>query len=267
MPDDFVINLFVVGAQKAGTTALAHFLDLHPEICMYPRKELHFFDFEQPVRDWSRPEVDRRVKPLFPNYAGQPIVGEATPVYMYLSQVPKRLRDYNPAARIIVLLRNPVERAVSHYALSRSKAVEWLRSGPAMRVESFRLWRDRNNFSERSSLRRHSYVDRGRYARQIRNLLDHFPREQVLFVRSDCLLRDHAGTIREVHRFLGLAAGALPDPERLFVGPADVGVSLSTYRMLASAFEDEIGEVESLLGWNLDAWRSRIRELSEQGAR
>jgi hypothetical protein len=268
MLKDFVINLFVVGAQKAGTTALAHFLAQHPEICMYPEKELHFFDFDQPLRTWGRQEVNGQVRDRFPNYVGQPVVGEATPVYMYLPPVPSRIREYNPDAKIIVLLRNPVERAASHYAMSRSERVEWLPFEDAFRVERFRLWRDRRLFTEESSLRRHSYVDRGRYIRQIRRLLEQFPQNQVLFVRSDRLLDDHAGTVRAVYEFLRVnRSGFLPEPKRLRVGSANAKLDRATYRFLARTFEREIDELEKLLGWNLDEWRERNRALEQLGTR
>ena len=113
------LAFMIVGAQKCGTTALAQVLAEHPEIRMSPKKEVHLFDAQEYSRDWTPADIDARYRPYFAHCnftgrAGKPILGEATPVYMFFLDIPVELRCYNPDLRLIVLLRDPVERAISH---------------------------------------------------------------------------------------------------------------------------------------------------------
>src|SRR5687768_5412221 len=108
------LNFLVMGAQKSGTTALAYFLMQHPEIYMPPDKEVHFFDNDRLFR--GRSAVDYRAYHNALNVPpGARMVGEATPIYMYWKPAPKRIKQYNPVTKMIFILRNPIDRAYSHY--------------------------------------------------------------------------------------------------------------------------------------------------------
>ena len=254
------INFLIVGAQKAGTTALSSFLAQHPELCVAHTKEAHLFD----AADYqAAPGVwDQRHAQIFPDYRGQRWVGEATPIYMYLPFVAERICLYNPGMRLIALLRNPAERAISHYKMELARGVEPLPLGMALASERFRLWRDRNNLAQTSSVRVHSYVARGFYSRQLQGLLRYFPREQLLVLKMDDLLHRHADTLNKVYRFLDVETPEeLPEPRHVRPALGDglierhVEPSAPVRLVLKRIYRREIARLEELLGWNLDDWR------------
>ncbi len=222
---DFLVNFLIVGTQKGGTTALAKFLAQHPEICFAPVKEVHFFDGINYDPGWSESgnprltisELNHHYQKAFPNWQGQKIVGEATPIYMYLPFVAERIYRYNPQMKLIFLLRDPVERAISHYQMELGRGLERLPLPLAIALEPYRLRRDRHNLQEKSSLRCHSYVDRGFYARQIINMQQYFPPSQILFIKTTDLRQKHQEVLQNIYSFLGLVDRSLmPEPELVF---------------------------------------------------
>ena len=106
------LGFMIVGAQKCGTTAMAHFLSQHPEIGMASAKEVHLFDAPNYSRDWTPEQIDRRYRPRFAHCSDARIWGEATPGYMFVPEIPRELKRYNPDLKLVVLLRDPVERAI-----------------------------------------------------------------------------------------------------------------------------------------------------------
>ena len=214
---EFLVDFLIGGTQKGGTTALAHFLNQHPEICLPAGKEAHFFDRPAYPDGADRATVARHYRAKFPDALRGRIVGEATPIYMYLPFVTERVHRYNPAMKWILLLREPVARAVSHYRMSRERGREWLPPGLAFHVEPWRLWWARGRLpvvAGRSSLRHHSYVDRGFYSAQIARIREWFPPEQVLVLTAENLRRQHEETLRvRCTRFSG-SRTARPCPRR-----------------------------------------------------
>jgi hypothetical protein len=259
---DFRIDFLIVGAQKGGTTALARFLDPHPRICIAPGKEVHFFDDPALSNlDWESEEAGRRLRPFFPNYTGQPRVGEASPIYMYLPGVAKRIHRYNPRMKLIFLLREPAARAVSHYAHSRRHRHESLPFPLALMVEGRRLRRDRDDHDWESSLRWHSYTDRGHYSRQILEMSRHFGREQMLFLRSEELASEHDACLRRVYRFLDVEEpDRLPQHEKVHATERRCWAPASSLRWVARRCHESTVELERITGWDLSAWKS-VAEL------
>lgn len=103
-------NFLIVGAARAGTTSLYYYLKQHPDVFMSPKKEIDFFDVDKNFEkglDWY--------ERYFEGYTGQKAIGEASPLYMYLEKVPKRIAKVIPDVKLIFILRNPVDRAYSHY--------------------------------------------------------------------------------------------------------------------------------------------------------
>jgi hypothetical protein len=212
------VNFVIAGVMRGGTTALAHFLSQHSEICFAPAKETHFFDDPDFDDQADYEEILRRYALHFPNFEGQPLVGEATPIYLYFPHVIERLARYNPEMKFILLLRDPVSRAISHFNHSKVHNFEKRSLMGALLFEKVRLLRDRKNWAWTSSLRRHSYLDRGFYGKQIAMLLQHFPARQVCLVNTHDLRDQHDSVLRRIHHFLGLTQRMEPTvPEVLNV--------------------------------------------------
>jgi Sulfotransferase domain len=176
------LNLIVIGAQKCGTTSLHNYLDLHPEISMCRRKETNFFLQD---RDWTRgiPFEESRFDP------SARLRGETSPDYTNLPDsagTAERIRNVVPDAMLIYLIRDPVERMVSHYIHVRTTVGE-----PRTLAEAI---------ADPES----PYVMRGRYATQLMPFLELFPRDQILIESQERLLFDRQAAMRRIFSFLGV---------------------------------------------------------------
>jgi hypothetical protein len=211
-------SFMIIGAQRAGTTSLFDYLSRHPDVAepyggeesVAWSKELHFFD-DKSWRglDWYRsffPTVAaRRVARL----RGRDLVaGEATPYYLFHPAVPARVAAALPEVKLIALLRDPTERAYSHYQLMRRKGLEELSFEEAIAAEEARLAEEESRledpYYQSHHHRHHSYVARGLYADQLERWLACFPSEHLLVLRSEDFLAQPAERYAEVLEFLGL---------------------------------------------------------------
>ncbi len=211
------LDFVIAGAQKSGTTALAHFFSQHPDITM-AEEEGHLFDSPDYSPTWTPFEIDRRYRRRFEPTDGASLHGESTPIYLFLADVPGELARYNPDLLVIVALRDPVERAISHYAMERARGKEHLPLWLALLAEPFRLRRCRNPRGRESAARRHSYRSRGLYSRQLLNLYSVFPRDRVLVLRTEDLLADHDAVLERTFGFLGVRRDVRIPPEIVFAG-------------------------------------------------
>ncbi len=196
----------IAGAQKCGTTALASFLAGHPQISMAAPKECHVFDSPDYRPDWSREDINRRYLAHFDGCPTTTLWGEATPAYLFYHDIPEQLARYHPELKLIVLLRDPVERAISHYRMEVTRGHERLPLWLALLLECL----GRQGGAPRAPLNAHGrycYRRRGLYAEQLARLYRSFPETQVLVVRQQDLLQDHTGTLARVFSFLGVDAG------------------------------------------------------------
>ena len=196
----------IIGVQKGGTTALYRFLSQHPEIGMSsPHKEVHLFDAPEYSSDWTPEQIDGRYRPFFEHRAGARIWGEATPLYLFFPEIARELKRYNPELKLIVLLRDPVERAISHYYMEKNRDAErhplWL----ALLSEPFRVRRCEDARAPGSAMRVGTYRRRGLYSLQLRNLYRFFDEARVLIVHRVDLLEHHDAVLRRVFAFLGVS--------------------------------------------------------------
>ncbi len=200
------VRFLIGGVQKGGTSALARYLQSHPDIRLPTGKEAHVFD-DVRAGDWTAEHFEAEYQGHFPYGHGSPsaICGDATPIYCFHPALIERIARYNPAMRWIILLRDPVERAISHYYMERNRGTESLPLAAALLAEPWRLRGRQDDFSTDSPLRRHSYCARGRYARQLDALYAHFPRDQVLILRSMDLLADPGHSMDRVYSYLEVA--------------------------------------------------------------
>lgn len=191
-----VPDFLCVGASRAGTTSLHDILRQHPHIYLPPMKESHFFDIDanyQKGAEWYRGVIfkDRREEEL---------AGEITPAYMLYDFVPQRIHaTLGDAVKLLFLLRNPAERAISHYRMNVGRGIEDMSFVDAVAAERTRI--------ARSVLdkRRYSYISTGYYCAQIEKFLQFFPRRNMFFVLfEDDFLNNRQATLNKMMAFLGL---------------------------------------------------------------
>jgi len=192
------IGVFLAGVQKAGTTSMHGYMECHPFLSSGSMKETHFFDNE--TLDWNLPDYSA-FEAFFKAVPERMQAFDASPVYTFWPPSLHRIRQYNPNARLIVLLRDPIARAHSHWMMETRRGRETLPFEEAIREGRRRLPADS---PLAPAWRIFSYVERGFYASQIRRALDLFPQEQLLFIDSEELRRDHSAALRQVAEFLEL---------------------------------------------------------------
>ena len=113
------VGFLIAGTQKGGTSALDAYLREHPDICMANQKEVHFFDNEA---IFNGDNSDYAVyHAAFSLKTSQQLLGESTPIYMYWHAAPKRIWQYNPDMKFLIMLRNPIDRAYSHWNMERGR--------------------------------------------------------------------------------------------------------------------------------------------------
>jgi len=196
------VRFVIGGAQKCGTSALASYLAEHTGLALPAGKEAHVFDAPDFDEAWDAGAVDRRYAEHFAHAPPEALCGDATPIYLFHPRSIARIARYNPAMRWIVLLRDPVERALSHYWMERGRGTETWPLWPALLAERWRLRGHRDDFAPDSPLRRFSYRARGDYARQLDALFARFPREQVLILLAHDLAKRPGPCLERVYAFL-----------------------------------------------------------------
>ena len=242
------VGFLGVGAQKAGTSALDAYLRTHPSLCMAKVKEVHLFDDDQTFfqRTLGGYAAYHR---LFAPVSSSQLIGEITPAYMYWNEAPRRIWEYNPAMKLIAVLRNPITRAYSQWNMQRDVGIEPLAFWDALQAEGARL-RESVPFQNR----KFSYVDRGFYASQLRRLWTFFPPEQVLVLRYDDLRREPNDTISRVFDFLGVERLPPMPSQEAHVRPYAARMTRREWEHLRNAFEFEIRGLERMLGWDCGEW-------------
>lgn len=211
-------SFLVIGTKRGGTSSLYDWICRHPQVApCRTRKGTHYFDvnhgrgfawfrsgFERPHPDWL-------------------VTGEASPYYLFHPLAPQRIARELPDAKLLVVLRDPVDRAWSHYQCEVALGCEDLPVDTALAREEERLAGEVERMRsepgyESFELRHHSYLARGRYAEQLTHLYSLFPPEQVLVLRSEALLAEPHGQLANVWDFLGLDQVRLTDLPRLKAG-------------------------------------------------
>lgn len=213
-----MVGFMIVGAMRSGTTALGRFLSRHPEIAMSSPKEMHLFDGRNYSPDWTPEQIDARYRRGFQGRdaerEGVRLRGEATPIYLFFPEIAGELKRYNPGLKAIVILRDPVERAISSYYFQKNRGKERRPLWQALLLEPLRVRRAHHPRAIGSPTRVCTYRRRGLYSRQLRNLFRHFDREQVLILRTRDLERHHDAVLRRVFAFLGVDEAVRIEPER-----------------------------------------------------
>lgn len=243
------IDFLVIGTQKSGTTALDKYLRLHPGIGMPEEKETHFFD--KHIKGIERKMIHR----VYHNHfnlidLGTKVVGEITPGYMYIPEVCERVYNYNPDLKLIAILRNPIDRAYSHWGMQVERGIETMSFDECILDEPKRL-------SEMipKHRKKYAYLSRGFYATQLNRYFKLFNKDQFHIIKYDDFLSEQKNTLDQLFRFLNV------DPESYNFEEIKIhqtnykeSISDSAKMKLKEIFSSEIKELEEMLGWNCQNW-------------
>jgi hypothetical protein len=204
-------DFIIIGTQRGGTTSLYNYLIQHPAIAPAARKEVHYFDAN--IR--RGPAWYRTHFPAALSGTGRKLTGEGTPYYLFHPCVPQRVHDLLPAVKLIVLLRNPVDRAYSHYQHEVRHGRESLTFEHAILAEQQRLSGEEDRLVSDPAYsstphQRHSYLARGIYCDQIARWQQTFSLGRMLIVRSEDFYGDPGRLTNDVLEFLGLSPIRIP---------------------------------------------------------
>lgn len=200
-------DFLILGAQRAGTTSLYSYLSAHPNIAPALVKEVHFLDYNfERGEGWYRAHFPTQFEKWRKNFL---VTGEGSPYYLFYPHAAWRAKHLVPRAKLIVLLRNPVERAYSHYQHQVRMGLEDLAFEEALAREAERLIGEFEIILDDPSYysfnyQNYSYRARGMYAEQLTRWFKFFPREQFLILQSEAFYQEPAHTFERVLDFLNL---------------------------------------------------------------
>ena len=198
-------DFLIIGAQKSGSSSLYHYLRQHPGLLPSFNKEVSYFD------GGIDPNIDNYDKGIawyrsyFPFSDDSKLAFEATPLYLWHPLAPARIHDTLPDIKLIAVLRNPTERAISNYFHERRKGWESLSIVDALHAEEDRLAEALRTENYRDHAFSHfPYKLRGLYHIQIERYLEHFPANRMYIMSSEDMFADPKKCISDVLNFLGL---------------------------------------------------------------
>ncbi|MEN8237955.1 MAG: sulfotransferase [Actinomycetota bacterium] len=258
---DFVI----LGGQRCGTSSMYKYLGRHPQIAPSLRKETEYFTIDYDKGEaWYRAHFPLRARRTVARRRGKPLlVFEATPDYLFDPRAPQRVAELLPDAKLVIMLRDPVERAYSHYHHNVRLGLEDLSFRDAIAAEDTRIASDieamrLDPLDRVRNLRNYSYVSRGNYGEQIARWLDVFDRDRFLFIIAEDFFEHPGDSLHALEEFVGVDTWSPPE----FVnysytgGPTDGNPDLPVdLRLdLEQRFVSSHSDIESLTGisvpWN-----------------
>ena len=196
-------NTFIIGIQKAGTTTLDDWLAQHPQIyCYESLKDVHLF-----ARFKITEEIYQRLKKEPAQYKNQPVVLQSAVNYIFYPQMLQKIAEFAPQAKLIVILRNPVDRAISSYGyfkkmLRETRPMQQALVYTPVTDTDFEFSKDNSDFT---------YIEHGFYANQIKNCLTYFSRQQLLVLDYDDLAKNASSLLQKLFSFLEIDATFKPD--------------------------------------------------------
>jgi hypothetical protein len=203
-------NFLIIGVQKGGTSSLFYYLKYHPQVRRPIKKEMHFFNthYSKGLK-WY--------KAHFPLKSKNKLTGEASPDYIFHPLSAERVRQLNPDMKLIILLRNPVERAYSAYQMNRRLGVD--PRSTFQEAVDFEL-SHHDKFANQYNDAKHNffYLERGKYAAQLSVWLNHFPKEQFLVINSQSFFENTSDELLKIYSFLKIDPVLPPTYKPMNVG-------------------------------------------------
>lgn len=214
MPD-----FIIIGAMRGGTTSLYRYLTDHPQIGSAYMKEVHFFDvYYHKGLSWYRSQFPSSVQKYYAERVQKHtfVTGEASPYYLFHPHAPQRIAKTLPQVKLVVLLRNPVSRAYSHYYHEVAGGHETLSFEEAIDREEERIGKEVEKLAGNGRYvsfnhRHFSYLSRGIYVDQLKVWMELFPKEQFLILKSEDFYADPAAGLKQVLQFINVPDVGIKD--------------------------------------------------------
>jgi hypothetical protein len=258
-------NFLIIGAAKAGTTSLYEYLKQHPQIWMSPVKETNFFALEGETLDFRGPDDQNYINKfsitkiedylnLFQGIENQVAIGEASPLYLYHPKAPKRIQHYIPNVKLIVILRNPVDRAYSSFLhLVRDRREPLRIFAQALREEDVRI---------RSSWEHiWHYKQMGFYYVQLNQYFNRFGKQQIRVYLFDDFINNTVCTLKNIFQFLGVNDSFIPNmsirhnvsiPKKQ--NSIELMLEIEVRKRLIEEYREDILKLQELLQQDLSKW-------------
>jgi hypothetical protein len=203
-------NFIIVGAPKAGTTSLYHYLSEHPQVFMSDPKEVNFFSAKEILAQslYYKASIihdEGDYQSLFKDADGKKAIGEGSVSYLFYPETPYRIKQTLPDVKIIILLRNPVERAFSHYLMDYRMGLVDI---------SFEDIVYKKGVDKNLLLFYQQHIELGLYYEQVKRYLDIFGKKQVKVYLQDDLRCKGDAVIQDLYQFLGINDSYFPDVNR-----------------------------------------------------
>ena len=251
-------DFIIIGAGKCGTSSLYNYLIQHPNIYPAKIKELNYFG--RRWTKWYRPNFPTiLLKHFVKKFRREPfITGEASPFYLLNLLVPKQVKEKIPNVKIIILLRNPVDRAFSQYSQWKKTKHESLSFEEAIKLEKIRTKKEWENYTDYNppgsrNHARYSYLEAGLFYDQIKGWMDVFPKEQFLILKAEDFFSEPLKFLYQVFDFLGVPHHEINVSEKFNVGHYKE-MNLSTKKFLKNFFKPHNEKLYKFLGrdfnWN-----------------
>lgn len=246
------IDFLIIGCQRSGTTSLFEALCQHPRVWKPRKKEIHFFDndeFFDGNHKVASGDVIKKYHHWF-NFDGWHLNGEASPSYIFFPHCLERIRQYNPNIKLVICLRNPVDRCISHYKMSCDQGFENLSLLRAIEMEAPRIF-----LGSVQDKRRFSYVTRGFYSKQLKRVFRIFKKEQVFILKSEEIWKKNT-QLNELFSFLGVSGMVGIDYPRISLNTKGepLIVSERIKSRLLRIYRKELRLTQHLLDFNIDDW-------------
>lgn len=244
------VNFLIAGTQKGGTASMHKYLKQHPQICVSDTKEIHFFDKDNFFTEKSDIEQSYTFYHThFSPKSHHKVFGEATPKYMYDEEAIQRIYQYNPNMKFILLLRNPIDRAYSHWNMGRDMGREKEDFTTVIKKEILEI---NSNIPKKN--RKYSYIDRGFYAKQIKSILSYFPKDNVCIINSSDLQSNPLNTLNTIYSFLNITDKQNINKKALNKREYMSPISIEDKIFLKNIFKADIKELEILLKKDYSEW-------------
>ncbi|SFB00997.1 Sulfotransferase domain-containing protein [Lentibacillus halodurans] len=232
-------NFLVIGAEKSATTWIYNRLSEHPNVYLPATKEIHFFNqFDSNLKEVNNYEKLglNWYKNFFHHYKGEKAIGEVTPMYLCDPKAPYRIKKLLPDVKIIAILRNPIDRAYSHYWMAKHKTHTQLTFKEAIETNDPR------------------FVQRGLYYDQLRIFYSLFPKENIKVILFEDIHENNQEVLSNLYNFLGVRSSYVPEGLTNKENSSQKPKSVVLHRLIA--LSTVFFRTKLKMGWMVDVFKS-----------